>query len=201
MTIDESKPTPKQLALKKKIKGKVKHGLTSTSKKKTESLAESLVDTLLEMPSSCDQDPRAAHRLRPTNHWTPYGAEHVAAEEEEDALEKSVAGLTPEDQHAKRRLHHDLKRIARTPSQESLLGEDDVFLRHQLNIARRTLGMNNVMARAIGGMTKAEAAHLLKRHGSAADHKLAATVGDTDWSDEVVKKESLATELVDQLLD
>lgn len=39
-----------------------------------------------------------------------------------------------------------------------------VFLRHRLRIARDTLKMSDEGARILGGMTKAEARELLKKH-------------------------------------
>ena len=76
---------------------------------------------------------------------------------------------------------------------------DDVAKKHQFNIARSTLRMNNVIARVMGGMTKKEAAEFLMKHSRLSrDKKLAGTADQPDWSD---KKESLAFELVDRLLD
>jgi hypothetical protein len=40
----------------------------------------------------------------------------------------------------------------------------DVPEKHQLNIARKTLKMNDVFARIMGGMTKEEAREIIARH-------------------------------------
>jgi len=49
---------------------------------------------------------------------------------------------------------------------------EDVFLRHQLRIARRTLTLSDVGARIMGGMTKEEARRILREQGTAADRRL-----------------------------
>ena len=41
----------------------------------------------------------------------------------------------------------------------------NVFERHQLKIARKTLKMNDVAIRIMGGMTKAEALRIIDRYG------------------------------------
>ena len=52
--------------------------------------------------------------------------------------------------------------------------ELSVFDKHQLNIARKTLRMSNVVAKIMGGMTKEEAREIIKRlTGRAAKEDLA----------------------------
>ena len=41
----------------------------------------------------------------------------------------------------------------------------DVFAKHQIKIAKRTLEMSDIGARIMGGMTKPEAREVLKKHG------------------------------------
>lgn len=41
----------------------------------------------------------------------------------------------------------------------------DLFLKHQIRIAKATLKLNDVGARILGGMTKQEARDLLNKHG------------------------------------
>jgi hypothetical protein len=51
---------------------------------------------------------------------------------------------------------------------QNLNGDDkmeDIFLKHQLAIAKSTLKMNDVGAMVMGGMSKDEARELLRKHG------------------------------------
>ena len=41
----------------------------------------------------------------------------------------------------------------------------DIFLEHQVRIAKRTLQLSNIGALILGGMTKAEAREILKSDG------------------------------------
>lgn len=41
----------------------------------------------------------------------------------------------------------------------------DPFLYHQIQIAKKTMTLSDLGARILGGMTKPEAAILLKKHG------------------------------------
>ena len=43
--------------------------------------------------------------------------------------------------------------------------EINVFDKHQINIARKTLKMSDVGALIMGGMTKEDARDILKKHG------------------------------------
>jgi len=49
----------------------------------------------------------------------------------------------------------------------------DVFTEHRVRTARRTLAMNPVMARVMGGMTREDAEDVLRKHGGA-DEKASA---------------------------
>ena len=44
-------------------------------------------------------------------------------------------------------------------------GKMDVFAKHQIRIAKRTLELSDIGASIMGGMTKDEARAILKRHG------------------------------------
>jgi len=41
----------------------------------------------------------------------------------------------------------------------------DIFAKHQIRIAKDTLKLSDIGARIMGGMTKAEAREILKKHG------------------------------------
>jgi hypothetical protein len=51
------------------------------------------------------------------------------------------------------------------------INEQSVFIKHSLNIARKTVKMNDVMARIMGGMNKKEAHEFLLKHGTPQEKK------------------------------
>ncbi|HRR48428.1 MAG TPA: hypothetical protein P5293_00410 [Bacteroidales bacterium] len=56
----------------------------------------------------------------------------------------------------------------------------DPFVKHQIAMARKTLKMNDVMARIMGGMTKEQARAILKKYGLKEEMKFGKYLNDKE---------------------